>query len=77
MAAMHEDEVPELQECGENRDQSIAFTILVSHMPSESPAANCGAISGLLKCSRCHSAWFCGVKCQKARRRYSKLLLGC
>lgn len=28
-------------------------------------AANCGETENLLKCSRCHNAWFCGVKCQK------------
>jgi len=28
--------------------------------------ANCGATDGLGKCSRCHSAYFCSVKCQKA-----------
>ena len=29
------------------------------------PAANCATTQNLLKCSRCHTAWFCGVKCQK------------
>jgi len=28
-------------------------------------AANCGETENLLKCSRCHNTWFCGVKCQK------------
>ena len=28
-------------------------------------AANCGETRDLLKCSRCQSAWFCSVKCQK------------
>lgn len=28
-------------------------------------AANCGAIEGLLRCSRCRSALFCSLKCQK------------
>ncbi|KAK9836491.1 hypothetical protein WJX74_001619 [Apatococcus lobatus] len=28
--------------------------------------ANCGATEALLRCSRCHGAFFCGVKCQKA-----------
>ena len=27
--------------------------------------ANCGETTNLLKCSRCHSAYFCGVQCQK------------
>lgn len=27
--------------------------------------ANCGATQDLLRCSRCHQAWFCSVKCQK------------
>eukprot|EP00889_Picochlorum_renovo_P001331 jgi/Picre1/28361/NNA_003767.t1 len=27
--------------------------------------ANCGETENLLKCSRCHNTWFCGVKCQK------------
>ncbi|KAL4532079.1 hypothetical protein Ndes2437B_g02505 [Nannochloris sp. 'desiccata'] len=31
-----------------------------------SECANCGATEDLLKCSRCHTTWFCGVKCQKA-----------
>lgn len=35
------------------------------------PAANCGATEKLLKCSRCHVAWFCGVKCQKVRETKS------
>ena len=30
-------------------------------------AANCGETENLLKCSRCHTVWFCGVKCQKVR----------
>jgi hypothetical protein len=29
-------------------------------------SANCGSMEGLGRCSRCHSAWFCSVKCQKA-----------
>ena len=29
--------------------------------------ANCGATQDLLKCSRCHNAYFCSVKCQKVR----------
>ncbi len=29
------------------------------------PAANCGATQNLLKCSRCHTVWFCDFKCQK------------
>lgn len=28
--------------------------------------ANCGSMEGLGRCSRCHGAWFCSVKCQKA-----------
>eukprot|EP00878_Enallax_costatus_P010420 GHUV01010877.1.p1 GENE.GHUV01010877.1~~GHUV01010877.1.p1 ORF type:complete len:291 (+),score=87.41 GHUV01010877.1:788-1660(+) len=27
---------------------------------------NCGATEGLLRCSRCHAAWFCSLKCHKA-----------
>ncbi|WIA36527.1 hypothetical protein OEZ86_007821 [Tetradesmus obliquus] len=27
---------------------------------------NCGATDGLLRCSRCHAAWFCSLKCHKA-----------
>ncbi|KAL4427969.1 hypothetical protein ABPG75_002058 [Micractinium tetrahymenae] len=34
--------------------------------PESLECANCGTTHGLLKCSRCHTAWFCGVKCQKA-----------
>eukprot|EP00205_Picochlorum_sp_RCC944_P001663 CAMPEP_0182608080 /NCGR_PEP_ID=MMETSP1330-20130603/2602_1 /TAXON_ID=464278 /ORGANISM="Picochlorum sp., Strain RCC944" /LENGTH=345 /DNA_ID=CAMNT_0024826781 /DNA_START=49 /DNA_END=1086 /DNA_ORIENTATION=+ len=32
----------------------------------EKACANCGATQDLLRCSRCHQAWFCSVKCQKA-----------
>ncbi|EFN58095.1 hypothetical protein CHLNCDRAFT_142413 [Chlorella variabilis] len=35
-------------------------------LPDEVECANCGTTQNLLKCSRCHTAWFCGVKCQKA-----------
>ncbi len=31
-------------------------------------AGNCGATEGLLTCSRCRSAWFCSVKCQRVRQ---------
>ncbi|UPR05069.1 hypothetical protein HOP50_19g84160 [Chloropicon primus] len=34
-------------------------------MSSGKACANCGATANLLKCSRCHQAWFCSVSCQK------------
>ncbi|KAL6777062.1 hypothetical protein ACKKBF_B20070 [Auxenochlorella protothecoides x Auxenochlorella symbiontica] len=35
--------------------------------------ANCGARTNLLRCSRCHSVHFCGVKCQKAYWPFHRL----
>ncbi|GAB4821293.1 hypothetical protein N2152v2_008339 [Parachlorella kessleri] len=35
-------------------------------VPEARECANCGAVDDLLLCSRCHTAWFCGPKCQKA-----------
>lgn len=29
--------------------------------------SNCAAVANLALCSRCHTAWFCSVKCQKVR----------
>ncbi|KAK3265120.1 hypothetical protein CYMTET_26177 [Cymbomonas tetramitiformis] len=43
---------------------------MASHFEDEDPnikeCANCGSTENLGRCSRCHSAWFCSVKCQKA-----------
>lgn len=38
-------------------------------VPVPQHAANCGARTNLLRCSRCHAVHFCGVKCQKVGRQ--------
>ena len=38
--------------------------------PSSINPGNCGTHESLSLCSRCHQAWFCSVKCQKARNVY-------
>lgn len=42
---------------------------MASHFEDEDPTvkecANCGSTEDLALCSRCHSAWFCSLKCQK------------
>ena len=71
MAAMHEDAEPEVLECGGCGRAPIPLAasdrsaVTVAAPPRDAPAANCGTTQNLLKCSRCHTAWFCGVKCQK------------
>ena len=30
---------------------------------------NCGATEGLLRCSRCHAAWFCSLQCHKVAEK--------
>lgn len=78
MAAMHEEELPDEIECGAlnspapwlrptccglctpSSNRPVTFRLL-----RRAHAANCGTTQNLLKCSRCHTAWFCGVKCQK------------
>ena len=72
MAALHEDDGGEPVECGKPQQLpgcALEPRDLCARLDqSRSPlAANCGATDSLLKCSRCHTAWFCGVKCQKAR----------
>lgn len=43
---------------------------MAAHFEDEDPqikeCANCGSMENLALCSRCHTAWFCSVKCQKA-----------
>lgn len=59
--------------CRHEQQHTAAAATLLAVLPpwlSDSsrlaaPAANCGTTQHLLKCSRCHNAWFCGVKCQK------------
>ncbi|KAI8475993.1 MAG: hypothetical protein J3K34DRAFT_453232 [Monoraphidium minutum] len=38
----------------------------VEEEPRRLECENCGATSDLLRCSRCHAAWFCSLKCHKA-----------
>mmetsp|Transcript_27506 Transcript_27506/g.52351 ORF Transcript_27506/g.52351 Transcript_27506/m.52351 type:complete len:300 (+) Transcript_27506:194-1093(+) len=43
---------------------------MASHFEDEDPTikecANCGSMENLARCSRCHTAWFCSVKCQRS-----------
>eukprot|EP00242_Pyramimonas_sp_CCMP2087_P015836 CAMPEP_0198211372 /NCGR_PEP_ID=MMETSP1445-20131203/23451_1 /TAXON_ID=36898 /ORGANISM="Pyramimonas sp., Strain CCMP2087" /LENGTH=300 /DNA_ID=CAMNT_0043885617 /DNA_START=459 /DNA_END=1360 /DNA_ORIENTATION=+ len=43
---------------------------MASHFEDEDPTvkecANCGSKDNLGRCSKCHQAWFCSLKCQKA-----------
>lgn len=43
---------------------------MASHFEEEDPTikecANCASLDNLGRCSRCHTAWFCSVKCQRA-----------
>ena len=74
MAAMHEEEVPDAKECGKIRTKSRLYIVASPRCGMVGMtksfvllgAANCGAVDDLLLCSRCHTAWFCGPKCQKA-----------
>ena len=38
-----------------------------SDPPPPVDCSNCGSTRGLLRCSRCRSAFFCSAKCQKVR----------
>ncbi len=74
---MHEEDRPDPVECGarppppprarapRSRPPRAPASRALRPPPS-SPPGNCGATKGLLQCSRCHGAWFCGAACQRA-----------
>jgi hypothetical protein len=43
--------------------QLLHVMLLLLH--AVSAAENCGATDNLLRCSRCHAAWFCSLQCHK------------
>jgi len=70
MAAMHEEEIVNPLECSACRLTFVAALVATPGCLTglAALAGNCGATEGLLTCSRCRSAWFCSVKCQRVRQ---------
>lgn len=70
MVAMEDGDAFERIECGACCVPRLRQRLVATQEPVLTrnlmiDAANCGETENLLKCSRCHNVWFCGVQCQK------------